>query len=297
MAAPPDAVSLEPWLVRAGPDWVTLEDELKAFDPAASIELKRTVRLDQHRLRSRCGLSPDDRVGFVPLWSSRLTSLKGAGEIREPDAAQHDVELDLNVQVSGGDVGGRLLLRTVLMLTHSGGEVRPLVAHIPGSILWEADPGTRVDLEGAGTRFPMELRAFGEGNGFPPRAVWYLDWDRGDLTLPVLGSLRLYLNASHPLMSALAEGRPDPELDRVREALDFDVARQLLSGALANRDFLADPDGFPPGSVGATVRRLCRGVLFQYSSLEEIAVRAKREPSRFEADLQAAISLYWSTGE
>ena len=107
----------------------------------------------------------------------------------------------------------------------------------------------------------------------------------------------MYLNAAHPLMAALAEGQPDPELDRIREALDFDIARQLITGALANRDFLVDPDGFPGGSVGAAVRRLCRGVLFQYSSLEELSVRAKGQPSRFEADLQAAISLYWGTAE
>ena len=94
-------------------------------------------------------------------------------------------------------------------------------------------------------------------------------------------------------MTSLASGESDAELDRIRETLRFDIARQLVSGTLSNGDFLADPDGFPPESVGATVRRLCRGVLFPYSTLDELAVRVKREPARFDADLQAAVSLFW----
>jgi hypothetical protein len=294
---PLGAVVVEPWLICRAGEWVALEEDLRSFDPGGLLELRRTVRFDQGHIRTSCGLSPDDRIGVGLLWSSRLTSLKGAGEIHEPDPALSDVKADLHLQLQGGEIGGSLLLRTVLMLTRSGGEARPLVAHVLGSILWEDDPPKRVDLEGAGTRFPMELRVFGDGNGFPPRAAWYLDWDRGDLSLPVLGSVRLYLNAGHPVMTAVALGDPDLELDRIREALDFDIARQLVIGALANGDFLADPDGFPPGSVGATIRRLCRGVLFQFSTLDELAVRARREPARFEADMQAAISLYWGAPE
>ena len=113
---------------------------------------------------------------------------------------------------------------------------------------------------------------------------------------PVLGSVRLYLNQAHPRIAAVASGQSDPELDGVREALGFDVVRQLIAGALADREFLADPDGFPAGSVGATVRLLCRGVLFPYSSVEELAHLALSRPSRFEADLQAAVSLYWDPG-
>ena len=295
LVAPASAMVAGPWLVRDGSDWVRLEEELKGFDPGGSIDLKRTVRFDQHRVRTACDLSADDVIGLVPLWSSRLTARKGAGEAFQLRTSEPDGETDLALTLQGGDLGGSLLLRTVLVLVRSAGEGRPLVAHVPGSILWEDLPH-RVDLEGAGTRFPMEMRTFGQGNGFPPRAAWYLDWDRGDLSLPVLGSVRLYLNQAHPRMAAVASGQSDPELDGVREALGFDVVRQLIAGALADREFLADPDGFPAGSVGATVRLLCRGVLFPYSSVEELAHLALSRPSRFEADLQAAVSLYWDPG-
>ena len=87
----------------------------------------------------------------------------------------------------------------------------------PGSVLWEGEPRFVVDLEGTGTRFPTELRTFGDGNGFPPRAAWYLDWDRDDLSLPVLGSVRLYLNEAHPMMAGLASGTSDAETARIRE--------------------------------------------------------------------------------
>ena len=62
----------------------------------------------------------------------------------------------------------------------------PLGASIPGSILWE--DALEVDIEGEGTRFPVEVTDFEEQDWLPSSAAWYLDIPRGDLditTLPI----------------------------------------------------------------------------------------------------------------
>lgn len=296
LTAPDEAVMAEPWRIVRGEVDAALGDDLPSFDPAATIELRRRIAFDPAAVAIACGLGAPERVAAVALWSSRLTGLKGASSAAV-GAGTGPQTVDLILTLAGGDLGGALVLRTVLVLADELGTPGPLVAHVPGSVLWEGEPPLVVDLEGTGTRFPTELRRFGDGNGFPPRAAWYLDWDREDLNLPVLGSVRLYLNDAHPMMAGLAAGATDAETARIRETLRFDIARDLVSGALANREFLNDPGGFGAGSVGATVRRLCTRVLFPYDTLDEVAHRARTAPSRFAADLQAALGLYWDAAE
>ncbi len=292
LTAPESAVAAEPWRVLRGGTEEDLGEDYASFDPAAMLELRRGLVFDPAEVAAACGLEGLDQVAAVGLWAARLTGLKGASSpvvVTSPGAQTVDLRLSLPC----GDIGGALVLRTVLMLAAHRGQPKALVARVPGSVLWEEPQRHVVDLEGTGTRFPTETRRFGVGNGFPSRAAWFLDWDRDDLSLPVLGSVRLYLNEAHPLMAGLAAGAADAETARIRETLKFDLARELVTGALANREFLDDPGAFEAGTVGATIRRLCTRVLFPYSSLDELAVRAKRSPSRFAAELQAALQLYW----
>jgi len=292
--APLDAVLMDPWVVLRGEDEERLGDDLPAFDPGGRLELRRRLVFDPDAVMAACDLGSGGRIAAVALWSSRLTGLKGASQPATPQAGSGTRDVELRLSLAGGDLGGALVLRTVLLLDLAPAESRPLAAHLPGSILWEGEPRHVVDLEGTGTRFPTELRVFGDRNGFPSRAAWYLDWDRDDMSLPVLGSIRLYLNQAHPMMGSLAGGTEEPDILRVRETLKFDLARELITGALANREFLADPGAFDAGSVGATIRRLCTRVLFPQWTLDELARGVKTAPARFDAELQAALELYWN---
>lgn len=292
LTAAAGAVTTEPWRIVRAHTEEELGDEHPSFDPAGTLELRRRITFDPAEVAESCGLDGPNQVAAVALWASRLTGLKGASlPVTIPSSGPQAVDLRLSLR--GGDLGGALVLRTVLMLAVNRGDESPVVARVQGSVLWDGEPRQIVNLEGAGTRFPTELRTFGVGNGFPSRAAWFLDWDRDDLSLPVLGSVRLYLNDAHPLMAGLAAGAADAETARIRESLKFDLARELVTGALANRDFVEDPGVYEAGTVGATIRRLCSRVLFPYSSLDELALRARTSPSRFAADLQSALQLYW----
>ena len=118
---------------------VLLDDDLSSFDPSANLELRQTVRFDCSRIRTACGLSEEDRLGVVALWLSRLTTLA-----RVPGRPINSIprlatwKLNFPCPSRGGDLGGTLVLRTVLMLTQTHGAPTPLIAHVPGSILWEA---------------------------------------------------------------------------------------------------------------------------------------------------------------
>lgn len=292
LSAPDDAVRANPWLVREGDLVEPLGDEYDGFDPAAMLALSCRVFLDQRRIRRACGLGDGDRVGVVGLWSSSSTRLRGASrpEVLAEDAGEATV--DLSLALESHSLGGTLVLRTAVILVTRHHDPAPLVPNLLGSVLWEAREPQRVDLEGAATRFPTELREFGRGNSFPPGAAWILDWEPGDLSLPVLGSVRLYMNATHPVMPGLAAGARDPASVVILEALKFDIARQLLTGAFRNPEFVRDSLGYEDGTVGATLRRLCTRVLFPYESIEVVAHRATRDPARFEAELQAGLRLF-----
>ena len=291
LAASSDAVSVQPWTLQNGHGAIELGSQYDLFDPSASLTIGVHAVVGQRTVRQQCGLDPNDELALALLWSSTATRIRGASTLWRLPSALDEVEADLSLELSGSQIGGVLDLRCVLVLA---GVVHPpsaTVANNLGSILWEA-PRHRVALEGLGGRFPTELCEFGVGNPFPPRAVWILDWDSGDLSLPALGSVRLYLNQSHPANAALTSldaGAPGPTL---RDALRYDIARALIRGALANEAFVQGSEVYEPGSIGDALRRLCSHVLFPYQSLEGLASRIERDPSRFDADLQAALGIF-----
>jgi hypothetical protein len=292
LSAPPDCVRAQPWMVIEAGVEQPVAEEFDSFDPAAQIHLSRRVDVDADRIRGACGLSRDDGIGVVAMWSSTATRLRGAsvpiGLTANGDRVRADIELDL----AGHSLGGTLVLRTAVVLLARYHDPVPLLANLEGSVLCEVDEAVRIDLEGAATRFPTELCEFGLGNSFPPGAAWLLDWEPGDLSLPVLGSVRLYMNAAHAAMPGVAAGAKDPASAAIVETLRFDIARQLLTGALRNAELVHGAASFEDGSVGATLRRLCTQVVFPHDSVEAVAHRAAREPARFEADLQARLQLF-----
>ncbi len=294
LRAPAETVAAQPWMIRRGADEVELGESLPSFDPGETLELRRRIIFDPSDVAAACGLDGPHQVAAVALWATSGTGLRGSSRpviIASPGSRVADLQLSLE----GGDLGGILVLRTALILAAPATGARPLVARVSGSVLWEGE-GLRVDLEGTGTRFPTELRAFGTGS-FPPKAAWFLDWDREDLNRPVLGSLRLYLNDKHPLMTRVASGPADAETACIRETLKFEIARELITGALTNNEFCANPGSYDAESVGAAIWRLCTRILFPNRSVGELAAWARDSPSRFAAELQSALKLYWQPVE
>lgn len=292
LTPPQDWVSASAWQVKDGENQIDLGEEYPRFDPAVALVLARTVTFDQTQFRRAAGLSDHDVLGVVALWASSTTGQRAASDVRELDAGVSTALVMQELTIPSGYAGGRIDLRSAVVLARPLGDAGQFAARGRGSVLWRDEEPHRVFVEGSGTRFPVDAIEFGAGNRFPVAALYVLDWDSGDLGLPFLGSVRLHVNTRHPKSALIREPDGSDEARALSEQVRFDVARQLISGALRNREFLDGTVAYPDGSVGKVVVTLCRQMLFQHSSLSRLAGRLQDNPSTFEAELQAALRLH-----
>ncbi|MDB6167938.1 MAG: hypothetical protein JWM88_802, partial [Verrucomicrobia bacterium] len=142
-----------------------------------------------------------------------------------------------------------------------------------------------------GSRFPMEVVDF-VPMGFPPRAAWRMFWQRDRLHAQAMGCLCLLINRRHArVVTAATRTAPDPESRAIWSSILTGVARELITGALADEAFLENPNQFEPGSVGDVARTLLERA-FAKESPKAIAERIQTKPDLFECQLQAAFNLF-----
>lgn len=198
--------------------------------------------------------------------------------------------IQLAVGLPGGELAGRVELRTVIALADGGRGRQPLAALIPGSVIW--DDSTTVALEGAGSRFPMEWLDFAAASWLPPGAGWYLDWTHDAPEAPALGAVRLYLNSGHEAVrAAVTSTTPTPEDQVIRDVIEYDVARTLILGALRADPGPWDAAAAQEGSVAAVVRRLIV-VVFPTDTMEGLRNRFTAAPQHLEVRFQDGLRLF-----
>jgi hypothetical protein len=263
------------------------DDLIKDWDPNTNIGASVKARVDRRGVLSDTGLAPDAPLALSLTWSSLATNSSGVLRSTALDLGAEDECL------LWGEISGQQLARSVdLALTlHLAASVRhqkgSLSPWLVGSVLWQRS--RRYFIEGDAARFPVETRDFSSAYGFPSGAAWYLDWSPNVPTDSFLGSVRLYLNSSHPLVQKLAYGQTsdEPEIDVLKSLLRTDVARQLVCGALSSDAFL-EGDSFEPGMVGHHVRMMLSN-LFPDRTIEQIALEMRERPNNFEAQLQSRL--------
>lgn len=262
---------------------------LVEWDPTVDIRVHRLINLDVAGIRADCGLADGDAISAVVVWHCPTTSLRGSGQRVSLDPGTREVGLEL--AVVGSDLAGRLLIRTQIILDARTAAGDGLAPQIPGSILWSDEVSVPLGPEGG--MFPMEWLDFGASGWLPAEAGWYLDWVPDDTESSALGGIRLYLNAGHEtIREAVSTSAPYPSQARIREAIAFDVARTLIFGALSNPNVADGDEPAQPGSVGDVVRRLIE-VTFPVEAIDGLRNRSVTHRGRLEAQLQAAMRLFW----
>jgi hypothetical protein len=290
---PGDSVKPTPWrMVVQGQD-PFLANVLPEWEPGTDLHLVRTAVVDPALVRRASGLPEDAVLRMGVAWHCTGTTLRGRGTVVTlPTSGEVRIPLELRIQ--GRDLAGSLRVRSMLVL---GGRLppAPLRARRPGTLLWEDIHD--VVLEGGGARFPMEVISFSQSSWrLPNHAAWALEWDREDLELPLLGALRLYLNADHPAVSAALAKPTDPASTTLIAALHHDVARQLVVGALLSDEFVERTEKWPAESVGEVIHKLLSN-RFKGDSPQDLRERLRQEPSQFEATLQDHLRAFWSSEE
>jgi hypothetical protein len=283
---PASAVSVDTW---KPPDGTPLPDRLDHWDPFTEIEVFRTVDIDLDSVRSACSLGDDATFSLIASWWSSRTRLGATGDAVELGTRSGVVRATLALGIAGPLAGGRLDLRTLLVLRHPGSAPSVVSPRREGAVLWEEE--TRVALEGAAARFPVAAVDFAEIPRLPDTGGWALEWDAEDLDAPVLASLRLLVNASDDvLLNALRSGSTDPRSNVIRSFVTYDVARTIVHAALRSEKFVDDPEVFEEESVGRMLFELL-SMCWPGIPIKVLANRLQDDPSRIDAELQSYLEV------
>ncbi len=286
LRADPGRIKTSGWLLSHPDGDRRLDEALGDWDPATPVNLKQTIHADLDGIRTDCRLPPEARLRLTTYWHSNGTRIRGVGARLELNGAELTVPLTLGVD--GFNLSGSIGLHSVISLSQAL-PPRPIIAWRPGTILWQESHTLR--LEGGGSRFPMEILDFTKcGWQFPNRAAWMLEWDPEDLELPVLGGMRLYLNSDHPRVKRMLEFPKELDVRIFQGAMQYDVARTLIRGALLNPEFIQRDEPWPTDSVGKTIWLLFRS--FTGDSPETLRQMMDNDVARFEARLQHHLGLF-----
>ncbi|MGI5286172.1 hypothetical protein ACQEVF_22935 [Nonomuraea polychroma] len=282
----PSAVEWGLWKLLDEGEAIDLPPTFPTWDYQTDLHLQRVVRVDVERVRAQAGLPHDTALQLVVEWVSSESQLQG---LACSSLVESEGPTLLAAHLRGTELGGRLSLATRLTLAVDLSQIDPFVASRVGDILLEEK--TETLLQGVAGMFPTSLLDFAAA-GLDPDARWFLDIPM-DVSVPVAGGLRLYLNRRDKEVVAAAVGaaRPSVVHKRLLEALHTDLTRQLVEAALrppiANQ--LRDRDhGEDPDSVGASMSALLNH-LFHPDPPEALRALQESDPGRFAARVQGAI--------
>lgn len=284
---PESAVAAQPWCFADGAE---LGDRLDHWDPFVELHLVRLVEVDLDEACAACHLSEQAAFALVATWSSNRTRISGDGTVVELSNLRGKIRTAVPLTVPGSEAGGRLTLRTQLVLRFPGVEPSPIAPRRVGAILWEEE--SHLTVEGGAARFPITATDFTAINHYPDSAAWFLEWDPTDLDVPVLGGLRLLVNSGHPsIPDMLRSGSSDTRAAALRSFVTFDVARSLIAGALRNDRFAEDPESFEEGSIGRMIFELIT-LCWPGRPISSMRTRINEDAALVSAEIQARFGIF-----
>jgi hypothetical protein len=279
-------VDPDPWLFEDSRQPVP-DGAIQGWDPTVDLHITRIVRLDPTSIRRDCELSDAAPLSLAVVWTCSTTSLRGGQSF---PLASDSNQVETPLTLVGAQLFEKVVVQTQVILAGVHVSASPLAPRLPGSVLWTDE--REFNLGGRAARFPMEWLDFNASGWLSPMAAWYLDWSPDEPEMPAMGAIRLYLNSAHePLHEALVAADPTPEQLLLRQAVEFDVARTLVSRALASDDFWRDEENTEDGTVGAAIATLI-SALFPSDTPEGLRAKWRTDPRRIEVMLQAAMGLF-----
>ncbi|GEM_PF-815223 len=287
------AISTTAWLTGTPqtPDGL-LKEELDHWDASVEFAVYNELYIDSSLLQTETGLAAGSRLRLCTGWyceATRTREIVHRHEIVLEESAGAVIEINPSFTVSGRGLARSVQLESRLVLVEAGPGSSRTAARIPGSVLWAFNQG--LVLEGQHARFPMEWADF-RTSVYQDDAAWALDWDPQDLECSTLGGIKLLLNQCHPVTAVLLRETPPSDAAQILWAtIHFDVARQLIEGALTNDDFVTNSDYYAEGTLGATLRRMMN-VYFHAHEIVTLQALVTRSRTQFETLLQANLGMY-----
>ncbi|GAB4523342.1 MAG: hypothetical protein OHK0046_36910 [Anaerolineae bacterium] len=283
LTADPKRVTLvQDWRYLDASGSVEPAEMLENWEPTAFVEADITLRVDLDGIMQDCGLAHDAQLRLVAGWRSSGTMLRGQGSRVDLNSKNASELIRLKVRINGTDVARDIMLFAAVILVDAGFQPEALSPTTPGSVIWVTEH--ILLLEDEFQYFPIELTDFSAKDWLVPAdAAWYLEWDAGDLYQIAHDDVKLYLNSVHNVvLEALADNQSTSDV--FENFLLFDIARNLILGALANPQFVEDPLQYPDDTIGAVINGLIREYFPDYTVTSLYKMSQNR--SLFEAQLQ-----------
>ncbi|MGR3375161.1 hypothetical protein [Salipiger abyssi] len=195
--------------------------------------------------------------------------------------------LELQAEIEGGMLSGRLLLRLEVLLDGAPVASGALSPRFSAARLWKDEHDIALE-DGGGNRFPIEIVDFSQV--FPGQsqmeAPWFLRWQPGLLHVDFVGGIRLFINLRHATIAdRVAEGDPS-----TLQAILADVINQMIRTVLAedtSEDDLAEAD---EGTVGYQIRAWL-DLAWPSTSLNVVRATWRDRPGEFHARILAIADL------
>ena len=280
----PALVQLGPWQMEESGEWMPLPEALPDWDSLTDLNLGRDARIDVPAALRQAMLPTDTPLLLVVEWRASTSGLCGLGA-KTP--LHQEGQMRIESRLRGRDLSGILSLATRLVL---GADVEdtatPYTARRMGEVLYEEFSECR--LQGAASMFPISVVDFAAMR-IPAEARWHLVVPT-DLAQPVMGGLRLYLNANDQELIAAAQsaGKASAQQRQLLTFLRLDITRQLVDIALTG-EHVYDLDEYDDqtDSFGGMLRQLLRD-LFGDEPPKVLAAQCEAQPNVFATGLQAA---------
>jgi hypothetical protein len=260
-----------------------LGEGIKDWDYLTVLRLRADLEVDTAALRRSAHLGP--RAGLMVAVSAGSSSTRLRGSVwTAPVTSPRREHLQIEFELAGGELGGRLDLITQVVVTDPD-PVDELGARHRGAIIWRDRHS--VLLEGDASQFPTETADLSAAPYNLPKAAWLLDIVTDDLDVAAAAAVRLVVNGAHPVMRKVLDGDASAEAVLALEAMRWDVARQLVETALSAPEFVERDEAFEEDSFGWLLASVI-ATHFPGQSPRSLQALRDLERPRFEAALQDA---------
>lgn len=274
----PEVVSADPWFRESDEQRrEPLPDILPHWDYSVDLSIGRSLRIDLATLRQQTALEPDSsfllsvflQTGDMPVRRSVFSQVVDADH-----ADEEEIEIG-PVTIHGHRLQGRIELSTSLAF-NEGGRRSSLSPLAPGSRLW--DDRFVTQIEGGGSRMPMESRDFASLSHHLAHAPWYIDLSANRPEERFESVFRVILNTARTdIHDALIRG--EQPLTSIFRA---EIVRHVLMRVLLSQELELDAGDFPDGSLG-TVALSWMATAFPEEDVGQIRQKAMDDPARFES--------------
>ena len=274
----PEVVSAEPWSRESEEELrEPLPDILPHWDYSVDLNIGRSLRIDLAALRQQIELEPDStfllnvflQTGDMPVRRNIFSRLVDAG-----NADDEEIEIG-PVTIHGHELQGRIELSTSLAF-NQGGRRSPLSPLAPGSRLW--DDRLVTQIEGGGSRMPMESRDFSSFSRDLAHAPWFIDLSANRPEERFESVFRVILNTARTdIHGPLIRGEQP-----LTSLFTAEIVRHVLMRVLLSEELELDAGDFPDGSLGA-VALSWMATAFPEEDVGQIRQKAMDDPARFES--------------